>query len=56
MASVKRLELLPGVITLFRERRRSILGTFYNFLALLPFSLAWSNFNCWSEQNTGKHL
>ena len=28
---VKRLELLPGVTTLFRDRRRSILGTFYLF-------------------------
>ena len=54
--TVKRLELLPGMTTLFRDRRRSILGTFYHFLALLPFSLAWSNFNCWSEENTGKHL
>ena len=28
---VKRLELLPGVTTLFRDRRRSTLGTFYHF-------------------------
>ena len=54
--TVKEAELLPGVTTLFRDRRRSILGTFYHFLALLPFSLAWNNFNCWSEVNIGKHL
>ena len=26
------------------------------FLALLPFSISVEYFNCWSEDNTGKHL
>ena len=53
---LRRLELLPGVTPLFREHGRSILGTLSHFLALLPFSISVEYFNCWSEENTGKHL
>ena len=53
---LRRLELLPGVTPLFREHGRLILSTLSHFLALLPFYISVEYFNCWSEENTGKHL
>ena len=51
------LELLPGVIPLCREHGRGSLRPLNHFLlAQLPFAFAWSIFNCWFEENTGKHL
>ena len=47
---VKRLRLLPGVTTLFRDfYRRPILGASYHFL--------WRGiFHCWSEKTQGNIL
>ena len=51
------LELLPGVIPLCREHGRGSLRPLNHFLlAQLSFAFAWSIFNCWFEENTGKHL
>ena len=51
------LELLPGVIPLFREHGRGSLRPLNHFflLAQLPL-LCVEYFNCWFEENTGKHL
>ena len=50
------LELLPGVIPLFREYGRGSLRPLNHFLlAQLPL-LCVEYFNCWFEENTGKHL
>ena len=42
--------------SLFREHGRLILSTLSHFSALLPFSYSVEYFNCWFEENTGKHL
>ena len=55
MIIVKRLQLLPGVTTLFRDFAEGLSLVPLITLALLPFSVAWNNFNCWSEKNRGKH-
>ena len=54
------LELLPGVIPLCREHGRGGLRPLNHYLlAQLLFkgsAFAWSIFNCWFEENTGKHF
>ena len=54
------LELLPGVIPLCRDHGRGGLRPLNHFyLAQLPFSQAWSIFNCWFEktqENIHRHI
>ena len=51
------LELLPGVIPLCREHGRGGLRPLNHFLlAQLPFSFCVEYFNCWFEENSGKHF
>ena len=49
--------MLPGVIPRFREHGRGGLRPLNHFLlAQLPFSFCVEYFNCWFEENSGKHL
>ena len=51
------LELLPGVIPRFREHGRGRPASLESLLlAQLPFSFGVEYFNCWFEENSGKHL
>ena len=47
---LRRLELLPGVTTLFRDHGRPILGTLVTFQLFYLFLLSVEYFNCWSEE------
>ena len=56
---LRRLELLPGVTTLFRDHGRPILGTLVTFQLFYLFLLSVEYFNCWSEEtqvNIYRHL
>ena len=51
------LELLPGVIPLCREHGRGGLRPLNHYLlAQLLFCFCVEYFNCWFEENTGKHF
>ena len=51
------LKLLPGVIPLCREHGRGGLRPLNHYLlAQLLFCFCVEYFNCWFEENTGKHF